>query len=96
MTRYVDGGFRTKTMSEDDLMELGPEYDDGEYTWVGDRRGVRGAIRDVQYNAEGYYGNEASTTTFYASAALIITVPPFAGVACYILTRSPSPGDVPV
>jgi len=76
VTRYVDGGFRTKTMSEDDLMELGPEYDDGEYTWVGDRRGVRGAIRDVQYNAEGYYGNEASTTTFYASAALVITVPP--------------------
>ena len=48
VTRYVDGGFRTKTMSEDDLMDLGPEYDDGEYTWVGDRRGVKGAIRDVQ------------------------------------------------
>ena len=31
-----------------------------------------------------------------ASSALIITVPAFAGVACYILTRSPSPGDVPV
>ena len=72
----IDGGFRTKTMSEDDLEGLGPEHDDGEYTWVGDRRGVKGAIRDVQYSAEGYYGNEASTTTFYASAALVITVPP--------------------
>ena len=37
---------------------------------------MKGAIRDVQYSAEGYYGNEASTTTFYASAALVITVPP--------------------
>jgi hypothetical protein len=47
VTRYVDGGFRAKTISEDDLEGLGPEHDDDSYTWVGDRRGVKGAIRDV-------------------------------------------------
>ena len=57
-------------MPEDDLSgNLGPEHDDDSYTWVGDRRGVKAPSATCS-TAERYYGNEASTTTFYASAAL--------------------------
>ena len=63
MTRYVDGGL-APTISEDDPRPC-PEHT---AYWEWRPGGVKGAIRDVQYS-RGYYGNEASTTTFYASAA---------------------------
>ena len=31
----------------------------------------------MQYSGEGYFGNEASSTTFYASASLVFDLPPY-------------------
>jgi len=73
VTRTVDGGFRAKTITPDDLDAMGPTHEAGAYEWVGSRRGARAKIADVEFGE--YFGNEASSTTFYAQAMLVITVP---------------------
>ena len=73
VTRYVDGGYRAKTISPDDLDAMGRTHEDTAYEWIGSRKGARGVLADVQFGE--YFGNEASSTTFYAQAMLVIAVP---------------------
>ena len=67
-------GCRMKGISPDEIDSYASGQLDESITWVSDRQGAKQLLSELQFGE--YFGNEASTDTFYTRTILVVDVPP--------------------
>ena len=77
-TRSVEGAFRAKTVTPDEVADYGTgvlQEVVGEVQWLGNHKATQ-QLWTERYFGE-YFGNEACHCSFYTLAAVVAVVPPF-------------------
>ena len=82
-------GCRMKGISPDEVDDYAAGRLDESYPgleWVSKRQGAKRELAELEFGE--YFGNEASTTTFYTRACLVVTVPPAGTVSRLAISSS--------
>ena len=68
-------GMRAKGITPDEIeCYAAGEFDSSAITWLSAREGARKLLAELEFGE--YFGNEASTDTFYTRTVLVVTLPP--------------------